>query len=552
MDNIKTLIVAPWGLPAGWRLVEYAVPTPPSELKDYSRLYKWGLEQRECVKSYSSTAAIAKLFVERNHNVVVAVYGLDTLATPSLPDLEKIPVEEEARRKLVERVHEILKENYSSYAEIMEKAEEVLKLFAEEYIMETCRKQVELHIKVLPGVGVFKKARFSGSTWNFYTALTLDLTNLVLRSNPDVIILDLSHGINYMPVLAYKSVDLITKFLSAYTSSVKYLVIFNSDPVTTTQPSKPHAPPSSTTQQRGAGEERAYLHIIDAVKVEPRITSVIEELIDLIERDQQTKVFRMLSGEKPPTSVAELQRKIQNLAERVLQILKGFQGSASYGIVLYTSQKLIELSSSKGLEEIEEYSNKLYRDLIEVLNQRKVSSKEVLEVKHEFALTPSVTALYIAVKLLGKLAVIAEKIKYRKTRAGEQEILLISLESLEHLVKELGLKEAAREIANYELGDMKKRLNTFIERYKLTRDAPYYLIPYSVVYDTTSISDKAAGKKNKEETGEQEKTCYINERHFYAHAGMERNTIVVTLDKYVGYKPLCKQEIDKLIQKTRT
>ena len=123
-----------------------------------------------------------------------------------------------------------------SIEEIKNKAEELLKGKIKEFGLA----KFKPIIWILPGVGQFRGKIFEGEMTDFYYLLLKKLANLFLKFLKErkekefEVYLDITHGINYMPLLTYKALRDILAIL-AMTSKV-FLKVYNSDPFTREAP----------------------------------------------------------------------------------------------------------------------------------------------------------------------------------------------------------------------------------------------------------------------------------------------------------------------------
>jgi len=176
------ILIAVWGDPEGWKEIEYE--------------YK---EQSEKAKS---TINLIKRVENPNKTVIICV---DTLADNRV-------------------------QSNPSYSEIKNIAESVVKNF--------CLSQFNFQpdkIIVGYGVGEFNNTIFIGNAQDFYYEVLKELSFFfgdVVRSLEEEkiieVILDITHGINYMPTLTYRALREILQIL-AYTYDVK-LKVLNADP----------------------------------------------------------------------------------------------------------------------------------------------------------------------------------------------------------------------------------------------------------------------------------------------------------------------------------
>lgn len=167
---MKTLLIAPWGKP-DWDEVTY-------------------IYNKEKIKSRTSLVILQrKLFPERT--IIIA---LDTLATSG-----------------------------NNYEEVVKNAEETVEAKAKEFGIEN------FDIIIAPGVGGFPHGRFSGAMLDYYYFLIYRISKIVVKL-PQEIHLDLTHGINFMPVLTYRVLREILGIINIF-KKVRFIV-YNADPYT--------------------------------------------------------------------------------------------------------------------------------------------------------------------------------------------------------------------------------------------------------------------------------------------------------------------------------
>ncbi len=186
---MKKILITTWGNPSGWKVVTYK----------YNEI-----ERKSC-----STLPLLKEIISPDYIILI---GLDTLyALPELFD-----------------------RNVNSYTKIKSKVED---FFKNKYYEFVNSKEELPYIIISYGVGNFNRISFTGKLRDFYSYLLYKLTkfltnNILNKGEKDKEIevhLDLSHGINFMPVLTYKALKEILQIL-AITKDIT-LKVYNSEPV---------------------------------------------------------------------------------------------------------------------------------------------------------------------------------------------------------------------------------------------------------------------------------------------------------------------------------
>jgi CRISPR-associated protein Csx1 len=169
------ILIAPWGDPANWKETTYA------------------FEDRK-VKSYSSLKILQEV-INPDETIIIAA---DTLAQEG-----------------------------NTYEEIKTNAKNKIDEFAKKFHINNYK------VQILPGVGHFKtqkESHFYGNTQDYYYA---SLYNFVmLLKNMDFpkleVHLDITHGVNYMPVLIYRALrELLSNIALFFDVKLK---VYNTDP----------------------------------------------------------------------------------------------------------------------------------------------------------------------------------------------------------------------------------------------------------------------------------------------------------------------------------
>jgi len=167
------ILIAPWGDPKGWDEILYSFKGRDKN-------------SRTSLKILVDTIQPDKLFI----------IGLDTL----------------------------IEEKVFSYVEVVEKAKNKLSTYCKDFEIKSSE------IIIAPGVGEFSHNIFKGNALDYYYYITAKLIEKFLEHYDEEfeVHLDLTHGINFMPVLTYRSVKEILEILSIFTK-VNFIV-YNADP----------------------------------------------------------------------------------------------------------------------------------------------------------------------------------------------------------------------------------------------------------------------------------------------------------------------------------
>lgn len=182
MDKNLKILIAPWGDPAGWQETTYVL-------------------DNQKLKSKSSLKLL-KQIINPDYSIVLAS---DTLAVEG-----------------------------QNYNEVKESALEKVEKFLKENNIE------DINVFILPGVGKFqdritkKEVYFKGNPTNYYYSLIFQLSNFFIKklnlkeANTIEVYLDITHGVNYMPVMTYRALQEILSILSMFLQ-VNFTV-YNTDP----------------------------------------------------------------------------------------------------------------------------------------------------------------------------------------------------------------------------------------------------------------------------------------------------------------------------------
>jgi len=209
--NGRTLVVATWGHPAQWHNVLYSVGTKVRDFK-------------------CCTSLIPLLKYLEGKEVDVAIVALDSLA--------------EKPRKSVDSPCYICYESLSKelenplkdgYRELREALEAFLRKFFQ-CLTETYGSAMDVNLKrVVIGPALGSPGgnwRFEGSAMDFEALVLGELGRLCLRERYSRLILDLTHGVNYVPSIVTRLASKLASVLLVAHEDLREvrLTIYNSDP----------------------------------------------------------------------------------------------------------------------------------------------------------------------------------------------------------------------------------------------------------------------------------------------------------------------------------
>lgn len=175
------LLIAPWGNPFSWKEVRY----------------RFG--DTDC----TSRTSLCALSQELRPDCVLILVG-DSLARSE--NLKGEPSYSDLKKSVSEEIRNFLPEKYFSGAD------------------------TEIEVCVLPGTGYFPNGSFEGEILDYYYLLLYYLAGFFSEKLPSEVHLDLTHGLNFMPVLTYRAVKEILQVVSFF-RSIRFTA-YNADPFT--------------------------------------------------------------------------------------------------------------------------------------------------------------------------------------------------------------------------------------------------------------------------------------------------------------------------------
>jgi CRISPR-associated protein Csx1 len=207
---MRRLLIATWGSPARWDTVRYVLRDGGETL--------W--EGESCTTLVPTTESLC------TENCDAVVIALD-----SLIDLGSSPLKEKnACYTCSESCRHILREVPRSYVELRGAVERFVR-----EVIKCLAVRARIHTIVAPAVGSPGGLwRFSGRAEDFGSLILYELGLMALRQRYDEIVLDLTHGINFMPSLtlrlAYHIASILLVAHSGLTEKGVRLIVYNSDP----------------------------------------------------------------------------------------------------------------------------------------------------------------------------------------------------------------------------------------------------------------------------------------------------------------------------------
>jgi len=497
------LLIATWGLPLNWNCVKYIPPKlggdrlceRPSEC-EYVQDGKY---------SFSSTSVIYEELLRGGWDVRVVIVGQDTLvarcqgqgsASAQGKDQCSGMCREEKRRVDDEycdgnnNLFEKVKGSGSiNYEELLRRAEDVLRSYARALLGGDV--EARLRVVVLPGVGYYNGYRFEGFLENAKFVLMKELYEELSAYKPSVVVLDITHGVNYMPTLTYNAVTMLGRALYVTEGLPKQVVTLNSDPPVR------------------CGNVR--INVVDVMDMDKEGVTISDVLRSI------GKFKGAILNIQPQTGVTineELKalRKDEKRLSELSRIYVELVGKAlDYGMILYIATRLMH-------KDFGNFKSLVHDEMAKVddVIKRYVSVKYVdnVIVTRTYAVNSDLVLQYIATKILEYINDhVNDENKGCRFKDG------YDLECLSKLIDSLKVGGFARTI-------FKNEVDIITKNYSLT-DKPKLLC------EVMGHSDC--------------KECSANKRNLIAHAGLEENVTYVYKqgDRVLAKCEKCLEEIER-------
>jgi CRISPR-associated protein Csx1 len=213
-----TLLVTTWGLPARWIEASYVfTPEEKTKINSCTTLIPILLSIREAIEE---------------GKLDLAIIVLDSLIDKFIGRPEKL--HSKCFECYKKHLH-YLDEETDTYVEMINNirkfVEELVKCLLEEYNLDI---EIKPHVIVAPAVGSpGGRWIFKGELWDYQSKVLIELGEMCLSKPYQRLILDLSHGINYMPSLTLQLLPMISSIilLSHQELNNVKITVYNSDPV---------------------------------------------------------------------------------------------------------------------------------------------------------------------------------------------------------------------------------------------------------------------------------------------------------------------------------
>ena len=410
-----------------------------------------------------------------------------------------------------------------NYDEIIKSAEERAKSFLkeEDYCGIDYMKRVK--VKVLPGIGRFKEDGkhkiLVGRINQIRTSAFMIALEELKDANPDTVILDISHGVNYMPVYIREALfDAVIAYIAVSQNKKIRWIVYNSEPV----------------QEENVEANIQLVEYLEKID-EKQALSILYGKLNTIIKKYGNSNFTPVNWVQNKFGNANFYRKVHfsDDWDKLYKLVKRFVKSVNRGLVLllpYIKPDLSCINVGKLKDELLRFSYIKYDSGVVHVDEDKSLVVYLLEPKIEtcFILT--------AAELINNMEVDEVSGKY-------------DIEQLNKISEKYIVEEAARKIVENELKQIEECTKiASLLNIKLNSEEPYNVYYYISqqkcrekrlidIYRKKEIESiesevcKGQLKISEEQLNEWRKTWTPDERNFYAHAGLERNITLITKTK---------------------
>jgi len=482
-------VIAPWGMPYLWKPVTYEIGV--DEVKPKVRC-------KSCASLLPILIWLKKEFgdVEIHTSIII----LDSVIDWQKQGYYKEGKDKERNqcRECFERFGDILTKvaNASSYAELKQHVTDFTKSFVqcvadeiacsvdgeERKCSETLSNELKnLQIVVAPAIGR------PGGTWFFIgriqdyeIAVLREMSSRLLSTPYTRIIVDLTHGLNFMPSITTRIVPRIASILllahKDVSSSSVEVWLYNSDPI----------PPSVTESTTININEAAYTNVKSI------------ELVHSI-----ASKFAYAWDRKYNHIEEELNKTMSDKARKALRILRPLYSALYYPmpLALYTlaCTKCKDLDALSSVEECVFSAIEIHRD------------------KHEIVIPLTIDSdtyyVYLSLKALCKrISPLCEEV-------GKEASPSIDIEALENGIAPIYalIHVSYRELIMHELSNIKRGYKALMQKCQRLQGS------------YTSLAELEAIRIEKEKK-EEKKEERMDKRIMIAHAGLQKQFVEVLID----------------------
>lgn len=407
----------------------------------------------------------------------------------------------------------------------------------------------------------------------------------MLKLEPERVVLDVSHGINYMPILAYHALRLAAAAY-VFLNGIDELEIlyYNSDPVLVEKSKAIIHLIEIERLDKEKALETLYNTLTRIARIfrEGRENSIVKHPGSIIKTYLSNKIGNIEEIlEQAGTRLKEIREKLKDTKETLLKVGELYS-SLNKGLPLYAVKQLYEFINNN--IDYKMRDNKQYVEEITTSREFKDFFNPIRIGQHEIHIIPKYIVTRDIIDLYSSLILGQKIISEIKLAIGEQAEKIsgeqyFNIKLIEDFANRYILNNIAKTIVDNELHTIKETVDIYkqicgtIEKpllYKTIYDLAQEEINYNAVEKIKLIKiyreNKEKIKTLPQEKIETIKRKYcnktekcnpneINERNFYAHAGLERNAIKILLKNHkihIAYDNKCINTIEKHVRKTIT
>jgi CRISPR-associated protein Csx1 len=192
-DEANNIVIASWGNPTGWKRVTYT----------YNQIEK-------C--TFASTLALTEILNIDYGNVIIFLPS-SLAADPN--------------------IYSGIFNNRNIDFNIIENG---IRNYISQFINQRHGNNISPKLIVVPNIGSFSKVKFEGNAESYLTSIYYHILDILKRNYNNGkkkmhIHLDITHGINYMPLMCKEAVELAANTFAVITDKEVQVTVYNSDPV---------------------------------------------------------------------------------------------------------------------------------------------------------------------------------------------------------------------------------------------------------------------------------------------------------------------------------
>lgn len=161
----------------------------------------------------------------------------------------------------------------------------------------------DVDVIALPGIGYYNGYVFDSPLENAKFVLAKELYDKLRNYMPDVVVLDITHGLNYIPAMTYSTFATLTKALYVVKERPRCVYVLNSD---------------SVTQQSQRKDVRLNIvEVVDMEKEEITIKDMLREIGEFDTASVNIQVSDEMRGKEPDKEllniISDVRKTIKSL-----------------------------------------------------------------------------------------------------------------------------------------------------------------------------------------------------------------------------------------------